>query len=346
MKKISLFMIFLTITVSLSAIDYTTVKSGDWSDNSTWDIPPHPNISTDNVSLDNNDSIAINATDITINILTFKNNSILYVAPGYTLTVDSISILNNAMLYIDGSLIVTNGVSMANNSALDIDLGGNIDIGGSLEAGNGVDLSIDGTMDIAGDITMGNGSTVEGDGDIYVEGDVDIPNGSDPGTVINDPLPIELIYFIIEQNVLRWATASEMNNDYFTIEKSYDLIDWSIVTTIPGAGNSNIIINYKYEVCNEKAYYRLKQTDYDGVFEYSRIIYNLETTMKKPSIDYYGGKLIIHNQKTPYALTLSTITGNLIQKDIITDPMYERYLIPGYYVIKIDKEAFKIYCNL
>lgn len=90
-------------------------------------------------------------------------------------------------------------------------------------------------------------------------------------------LPIELISFTgqCEDNSIHiaWTTISELNNDYFTIEKSTDAINWEIVGTKKGAGNSNQIINYDFidETTYRNAdviYYRLKQTDYNGKFEY------------------------------------------------------------------------------
>ena len=93
------------------------------------------------------------------------------------------------------------------------------------------------------------------------------------------PLPIELIYFnaITEDNrtvKLVWETASEINNDFFTIERSINAMDWEIVTTIDGAGNSNIFKNYVAKDNNPYSgvsYYRLKQTDFNGQFEYTSI---------------------------------------------------------------------------
>jgi hypothetical protein len=93
------------------------------------------------------------------------------------------------------------------------------------------------------------------------------------------PLPIELISF--EANVnenrvdLKWATASEINNDYFTIERSVDAINWEVVLVTAGAGNSNQILEYfetDYEPLTDISYYRLKQTDYNGAFSYSNIV--------------------------------------------------------------------------
>lgn len=93
---------------------------------------------------------------------------------------------------------------------------------------------------------------------------------------VNYPLPIELLYFnaevLNEHVLLSWATASEINNDFFTIERTADMQNISKIATISGAGNSNITCNYSYTDYNPLtgiSYYRLKQTDYDGSYEYS-----------------------------------------------------------------------------
>jgi hypothetical protein len=99
-------------------------------------------------------------------------------------------------------------------------------------------------------------------------------------------LPIELISFegITKNgyNHLFWKTASESNNDYFTIEKTQDGINFTPIANINGAGNSNMVLNYDYidyNIINTITYYRLKQTDYDGKYEYSNII-GLDNTKK------------------------------------------------------------------
>lgn len=92
------------------------------------------------------------------------------------------------------------------------------------------------------------------------------------------PLPIKLVSFTgkcAENEIqLNWRTESEINNDYFTIEKSSNSTDWKIVGIISGAGNSTIYHEYSYtdEGSSKRMYYRLKQTDFDGSFEYSSVI--------------------------------------------------------------------------
>jgi hypothetical protein len=92
-------------------------------------------------------------------------------------------------------------------------------------------------------------------------------------------LPIELLSFdaVPENNRvnLKWVTASEKNCAYFTIEKSTDAVNFETVGTARGAGNSNKTLSYT--MVDEKpyqglSYYRLKQVDFDGAFNYSKIV--------------------------------------------------------------------------
>jgi len=91
-------------------------------------------------------------------------------------------------------------------------------------------------------------------------------------------LPIELIDFsakLSENGVdIEWKTEREVNNDYFTIEKSVDGKNYEVVDVVDGAGNSNVTLRYTLidsEPYEGISYYRLKQTDYDGTRTYSEV---------------------------------------------------------------------------
>lgn len=92
-------------------------------------------------------------------------------------------------------------------------------------------------------------------------------------------LPIKLLEFTALFNFdrvdLRWITTNEINNDYFTVERSKDALVWEEIIRTNGAGNSNINVEYvemDYEPYEGISYYRLKQTDFDGNFEYFNIV--------------------------------------------------------------------------
>ncbi len=97
--------------------------------------------------------------------------------------------------------------------------------------------------------------------------------------LLEETLPIELIAFSgyaeTNYNMLEWSTASETDNEYFTVERSKDATAFEIAGILPGAGNSSSILNYNLKDKNPYPglnYYRLKQTCSDGDFHYSYII--------------------------------------------------------------------------
>jgi len=92
-------------------------------------------------------------------------------------------------------------------------------------------------------------------------------------------LPIELLDFTATKNdasvELDWNTASETNNDYFTIDRSHDKNIFEKLLDVKGAGTSSV--RHSYKAIDEKplsgmSYYRLKQTDIDGKYTYSQIV--------------------------------------------------------------------------
>jgi hypothetical protein len=101
-----------------------------------------------------------------------------------------------------------------------------------------------------------------------------IPGG---GTIT---LPVKLVAFtgkLVDRNIeLDWMTASEENNDYFTIERSENGTDFDSIITVKGAGTSTEQLRYAEvdvsPILTAAVYYRLKQTDYNGAYEYSKVI--------------------------------------------------------------------------
>lgn len=146
--------------------------------------------------------------------------------------------------------------------------------------------------DFSGDLEAGTG------GDSGPESIVFIPAAQSPngynllvvaneitGTVssyivaVDGVIPVELTAFTAELMndfvVLQWSTATETNNKGFEIEKSLDNKDFAVVAYIQGRGNSSETVAYSYNdynVTSGTAYYRLKQIDFDGTYEYSNVI--------------------------------------------------------------------------
>jgi hypothetical protein len=108
-------------------------------------------------------------------------------------------------------------------------------------------------------------------------------------------LPIELTSFTAVRKektvMLEWETAGEVNNDYMAVERSGDARFFTEIGKVAGAGNSNSAINYELEDTVPLSginYYRLRQVDYDGTTNYSKIIsvtFNGETGL--PTVALY-----------------------------------------------------------
>lgn len=110
-------------------------------------------------------------------------------------------------------------------------------------------------------------------------------------------LPIELLYLRGENtedgNLIEWATATEQNNDFFTILWSTDGRNFAAISRLPGAGNSGNTIEYQYldeSPAGGINYYKLRQTDYDARFEDSEVISVLSDRDSDPQV------IGIHNQ--------------------------------------------------
>lgn len=185
---------------------------------------------------------------------------------------DSLSFLANVSI---GGSLVNNS-----NGVLTVD-GGIATIGGSFtNHGTAIGSSSDcGGISVAGaSVNTGNYATDGSSLDICDNGSgFDSQFGSVGAGVSNctctpsGPLPIELMFFkAVNQgnNVkLTWSTASEVNNDYFTIERSIDGIAIEEIANVLGAGFSNSLLNYSsidYSAISANTYYRLRQTDYNG----------------------------------------------------------------------------------
>ncbi len=163
-------------------------------------------------------------------------------------------------------------------------------------------------------------------------------------------LPIELIIFTAKCNnnivELNWTTASEINNDYFTIEKCKDDAcivsdDWKIVTNIDGAGTSNELKYYSYtdeNPCDGISYYRLKQTDFDGAFKYSDIEIVDCSGLNNPDVIFYPNPF--RDELIVRTINISSINAEIEIYGVLGDKVLEQTLY------NIDKNNNKFIISL
>lgn len=140
---------------------------------------------------------------------------------------------------------------------------------------------------------------------------------------ISTALPIELISFNAKQNgeivKLTWETASETNNEKFEIERLEYLDNWEVIGTVAGAGFSNTYLLYTFNdlyPIKGPSYYRLKQIDYDGGYEYSDIVgvnYLTKVNTPKKYYDLNGREIYELKYGVPYIET----DGNECRKIIL-----------------------------
>jgi autotransporter-associated beta strand protein len=166
------------------------------------------------------------------------------------------------------------------------------------------------------------------------------------------PLPIELTEFeAIASDIsveILWTTATETNNDFFSIERSVDGLNWALVKQIPGAGNTTTIHDYSYtdlEQVNGLVYYRLQQTDYDGTHTYSNIVSVNTNSISDNMVEilYKRNNKNIEiacnesTQKNIEFIEVLSITGAVLYKTF----KYE----PTIYTAKFPKGVYYVYCK-
>ncbi len=169
-------------------------------------------------------------------------------------------------------------------------------------------------------------------------------------SAVENPLPVELIDFDVTENNgsahLNWSTASEINNDYFEIQRSREGYKFDVIGKVPGNGTTSDLHTYSFIDHNtQSAYYRLRQVDYDGKFEYSPIVYfngNLERDVLIYPIPLNENTKIHLSGISFEDLNISILTTNGTAIDTKPKSTVDEFLkvldeLPdGYYMIKFN----------
>lgn len=172
----------------------------------------------------------------------------------------------------------------------------------------------------------------------------------------SNPLPITLVSFDAKlsngETQITWITASEVNNDYFTVERTADGITFEPIATIDGAGNSNQKLSYgtiDKNPLSGTSYYRLKQTDYDGSYKYSNLVAINNYSDEASEIALYPnpnqGKFTIASNSEYTNIQICNVFGSIMmeQKPTSLKTIIDATNLPnGIYFVKIisgDKSA-------
>jgi hypothetical protein len=144
---------------------------------------------------------------------------------------------------------------------------------------------------------------------------------------------------------LKWSTATETDNAFFTIERSANGTDWMEVKNVKGAGTSTSILNYTAtdeSPLTGNSYYRLKQTDIDGATSYSDVrAIKFSGLAKAVSIFPVpnSGNTVTFKGITDFKnnqFTLLNAGGNLVYSSTLTRASVELPSVPtGVYFIRV-----------
>ena len=173
------------------------------------------------------------------------------------------------------------------------------------------------------------------------------------------PTPVELISFdgkVVKDVIeLKWQTSWEKNNDFYTIEKSSNGLNYMELATIDGKGTTEFVSDYTYYdplPFSGNNYYRLTQTDYDGTYEVFKPImvqYEEEGSMMKiypnPVVNQEVNLIVnpdlLKGENNNTYIVVRSITGEIVyQQNIPTDHLGEtislnRRLASGMYIIEL-----------
>jgi hypothetical protein len=167
-------------------------------------------------------------------------------------------------------------------------------------------------------------------------------------------LPVELQNFETkcEKNntTLVWSTASENNNDYFTIEKSLDGTSWEKIGKVNGYGNSSSTNDYRFvdeNTNDEIVYYRLSQTDFDGSIHVlktktSNCLSNKIHIVPNPN----DGKFTLNNLERNTTIKIMDFQGRIVMESQNENneniSLDLSYLTEGMYLIRVENQNNEI----
>jgi hypothetical protein len=351
---------------------------GNWADPSIWLGNNVATTIAEDVLMNNNVSVTVNnGQSFNVGQITANNNNIITVNAGGSLILGDAANLkllsggNGTSITVAGTLIVygdldvnnnltinetgsgvvriIGNVNMNNNGSLVVN--GDFRVDGNFTGGNNTAVNVNGLVSVGGTTTVGNGSTLTGTGQFVSHGGC-----SSPGSTFcsSGPLPLSLVSFSarVENGAVsvRWVTESEINLDYFTIQRSTDAREFMNVGTVKAVGNSTSRNNYSLIDLRPvlgKSYYRLKETDLDGKVTY----------FKLHALDYFAEQLVqfypnpvtngqlnlraSEDTSAGYMVTVFDLSGRQLRQFTDSRPELEMSLdvASGMYLVRFDSPS-------
>lgn len=164
-----------------------------------------------------------------------------------------------------------------------------------------------------------------------------------PSDLSSAPLPVDLLFFTGKTDgskaTLTWATASELNNDFFEIEKSDNGLDFHTIGRHEGNGTSKNLITYSFVDYSfvKHSFYRLKQVDYDGTQEYREVISVKNNSLSADIVTQTDNELVVSPSETAQLLMVNQ-TGHVLLNQVITQEttLKKAHFPSGIYVLRVN----------
>ncbi len=369
--------------ISIQVNGQTSIGSGNWEDDVNWTGGTAPATNIDNLTI----NIAAGSPITRNGALRFNTNSNGSITANDDFTItgnltwsansNNASIVSNGIFIVGGDLVLENNAG--SNINIDIGSGGVLIVQGDLtvanSALNGIAVTSGGTLIVGGDFDLGSGSNIVNNGSMYggsTSGSASITGagggvGDLADLLADDPtlcgltstcavaLPVTLLTFEafrVEDGVeVSWATATEENNEYFTIERSIDGRLFERIATIEGAGNSNSELHYTHfdpitADFNGFVYYRLTQTDYDGTSEtFDIVAVRMEIVEVDPSVypnpSMTASAINLKGIAEYSAWRIFSINGELVKQGELSDgPEISTWGVPpGSYLLEVQEHS-------
>lgn len=338
-------------------------SGNNWGNASNWSCGNVPAPSSDNVTIPTGKTVVNNDEDD----FSFENGKDLKILGSLDMNGKKIEMKSsNSSLTVNPSGSLTDVKELFFNSGGDGTIKGNL-TAEHLKTDDNSEVTINSTIFVTDKLESLSSSEILGSGAINFSGSSFTNTGkgifgctSNVASVCllsgGGTLPIELISFQVTNNTeskkLTWITASEVNNDFFTLEKSTNNTAWEILYSTKGAGQSSQKITYSFNDFDQIsgiAYYRLKQTDFDGETSYSHVVSTKTETLQTLTAfpNPFDHEITFNNSSEHNTTaTLYNIDGRPVLKNIQFSPGMNTLSLPqlnsGIYFIKFGNSVVRI----
>lgn len=364
--------LMLGLVCAVLAQTRTITGSGNWSTANRWQGNQIGGASDndDAVVMNNELNITIqNGQNYTIASFTVGKEGSLTINAGGSLTITGLVTVDKAFtINVNGSITVEGNMNVDKELTLNVGSTGSFTVEQDVVLGKDASLDVQGDMtvdgdfstdkeavvnvggtgslDVGGELDLGDGSTITGSGDVSAG---DCTGASCEDDQINSTLPITLGSFSAMLQgatvVLQWNTLSEVNFDYFEIQRANMSGEFRTLSTLKGNGTSKVPIQYGWTDERPQTginYYRLISNDFDGYRE----IFPSQMIVLDPAnltVDIYpnpaaAGDILQIEGSTPTTLVqIYSVSGLLLQEEWLDTASFrlDTSLKPGVYIIRL-----------